>query len=44
MTAADRGGLNERTPRAFDVMVDARKEGEPLMYKAQLFPPPLYRP
>jgi hypothetical protein len=34
MTASDRGGLNEQTPRAFDMVVEARKEGEPLMYKA----------
>ncbi len=44
MTATDRGGLNDRTPRAFDVMVEARKDREPLMDKAQPFPPPLDRP
>jgi hypothetical protein len=43
MTATDRGGLNEETPRAFDVMIEARKESEPLMDKAQPFPPPLFR-
>jgi hypothetical protein len=43
MTATDGGGLNDRTPRAFGLMVDARKEGEPLMDKARPFPPPLYR-
>jgi hypothetical protein len=31
MMATGRGGLNDQTPRAFAVMVAARKEGDPLM-------------
>jgi len=33
MTATDGGRLNEQTPSALEVMVEARKEGEPLMDK-----------